>query len=95
MGSNKQHGTCPTCGGDAIIVPPEADGQTGYMYSPDMEARKEIERLRAALDKCCDESDPPRPQVGRSIDYANGFRTGVQCQRLRAFAARRKALEEE
>ena len=50
------------------------------------------ERLRAALDKAC-ETVETRPQVGRSIDYANGFNRGVQSQRLRAKFARDAALE--
>ena len=53
--------------------------------------RAENERLREALDKCC-ETVETRPQVGCSIDYANGFSRGVQCQRLRAKCARDGAL---
>lgn len=49
------------------------------------------ERLRAALDRAC-EAIETQPQVGRSIDYANGFRRGVQCQRIRAKFARDEAL---
>ena len=52
----------------------------------------EIERLRAALDAAC-ETIETQPQVGRSIDYANGFRRGMQCQRLHAKFIRDKALE--
>ena len=53
--------------------------------------KDENERLREALDKCC-ETVETRPQVGCSIDYANGFSRGVQCQRLRAKCARDGAL---
>lgn len=51
------------------------------------EAAEHIAELEAALDRAC-ESVETQPKVGRSIDYANGFRVGVQCQRLHAQAAR-------
>jgi uncharacterized protein YerC len=55
------------------------------------ELEAENQRLRAAVDAAC-ESIETQSRVGRSIDYANGFMTGVQCQRLHAKSARDKAL---
>ena len=36
-----------------------------------------------------------QPQVGRSIDYANGFRVGAQCQRLHAQSVAKQTLKGE
>lgn len=58
------------------------------------ELNAKLKRLQAALDKAC-ETIETQPQVGRSIDYANGFHRGVQCQRLHAKFARDEALRDE
>jgi len=54
-------------------------------------AQAENERLREALDKAC-ESSETSAQVGRGIDYQNGFERGKQTQRMTARAARAEAL---
>lgn len=56
------------------------------------ELQAEVDRLVDALNKAC-EPIANGPRVGCSIDYASGFRTGAQCQRLTAIVAREAALE--
>ena len=72
----------------------EFQEKSSALLAKSLEQNKEIERLRAALDECCEVVET-RPQVGRSIEYANGFRVGAQCQRLLARVARDKALKEK
>ena len=60
-------------------------------YIAELQARVEV--LEGALDKAC-ETIETQPKVGSSIDYANGFRRGVQSQRMQAWAVREAATEQ-
>ena len=56
-----------------------------------LEAR--VAELEAVLREAGKEIET-RPMVRRSIDYANGFRIGAQCQRLHAQSVAKQALGE-
>ena len=55
-------------------------------------AEKRIEELEAVLEAGLADLET-QPAVGRSIDYANGFRRGAQCQRMKLRAAISAAQE--